>query len=149
MGPGPQGQAYGPSEDVHTPICTCSPSCSKSSRFVFIIEPYLVPQINGFVHFFREQIAKEIMYHVVFRTTTTCRIRIVLADLDSATFRSAPYPPIDTLALLGSTVSAFDSPDPGYSLELSSVLSSPAVKAPWQLAYRRHHAQLSDCQPGA
>ncbi|KAG2756189.1 hypothetical protein P692DRAFT_20868714 [Suillus brevipes Sb2] len=71
--------------------------------------------INGFVHFFREQIAKEIMYHVVFRTTTTCRIRLVLADLDSATFRSAPYPPIDTLALLGSTC---------YQVLLSKLLGS-------------------------
>lgn len=52
-----------------------------------------------------------------------------MADIDPATFTNAPYPPINTLALLGSTVSAFDSPGPGYSFELSSVLSSPAVKA--------------------
>ncbi|KAG1847482.1 hypothetical protein C8R48DRAFT_677579 [Suillus tomentosus] len=58
---------------------------------------------NGFVVFTREQIAKEIMYHLAFRTTTTCRIRLVMADLDPAAFRHAPHPPIDTLALLGST----------------------------------------------
>ncbi|KAG1847226.1 hypothetical protein F4604DRAFT_1936038 [Suillus subluteus] len=57
---------------------------------------------NGLALFFREQIAKEIMYHIVFHTTTTCRVRLVMADLDTATFRHALYPPLDTLALLGS-----------------------------------------------
>ncbi|KAG1735472.1 hypothetical protein EDD22DRAFT_959925 [Suillus occidentalis] len=58
---------------------------------------------NGFALFAKEQIAKEIVYHVVFRTTSTCRIRLVMADIDAAAFRHAPHPPVDTLALLGST----------------------------------------------
>lgn len=119
MGLSPKGQDSGPSTDVHSPICTCSPSCGKFSRFVFIVKPYLAPQSNSFAVFLREQIPKEIMYHIVFRTTTTCRIRLIMADLDAATFRHAPYPPIDTLAFLGSIVSAFGSPGPGYSFELS------------------------------
>ncbi|KAG1870967.1 hypothetical protein C8R48DRAFT_670557 [Suillus tomentosus] len=69
---------------------------------------------NGFTAFLREQIPKEIMYHDVFRTTTTCRIRLVMADLNAATFRHAPYPPIDTLAFLGSIC---------YQVLLSKLLS--------------------------
>ncbi|KAG2081538.1 uncharacterized protein F5147DRAFT_660778 [Suillus discolor] len=49
--------------------------------------------VNGFVAFTREQIAKEIMYHIAFHTTTTCRVRLVMADLEPAVFRHAPHPP--------------------------------------------------------
>lgn len=67
-------------------------------------------QNNSFALFAKEQIAKEIAYHVVFCTTNTYRIRLVMADINAAAFRHAPHPPVDMLALLGSTVSAFDSP---------------------------------------
>ncbi|KAG2097516.1 uncharacterized protein F5147DRAFT_656323 [Suillus discolor] len=42
------------------------------------------------------------LYHIVFRTTTTSRIRLTIADLEPAIFRHAPNPPADTLALAGS-----------------------------------------------
>ncbi|KIK31999.1 hypothetical protein CY34DRAFT_19376 [Suillus luteus UH-Slu-Lm8-n1] len=58
---------------------------------------------NSFALFAKEQIAKEIAYHVVFCTTSTYRIRLVMADINAAAFRHAPHPPVDMLALLGST----------------------------------------------
>ncbi|KAG1836626.1 hypothetical protein C8R48DRAFT_680462 [Suillus tomentosus] len=70
------------------------------------IRPYanvLPIAINGFAIFLAEQITKEIAYHIVFRINRTCKFRLVLADLDPAAFRHAPHPPLDTLALVGSS----------------------------------------------
>ncbi|KAG1791292.1 hypothetical protein EV424DRAFT_1355048, partial [Suillus variegatus] len=70
------------------------------------IRPYanvLPIAINGFTIFLAEQITKEIAYHIVFRINRTCKFRLVLADLDPAAFRHAPHPPLDTLALVGSS----------------------------------------------
>ncbi|KAG1899894.1 uncharacterized protein F5891DRAFT_1189373 [Suillus fuscotomentosus] len=49
------------------------------------------------------QIAKELVYHMIFRTTSTSRIRFTIADLEPATFRTVANPPVDTLALAGSS----------------------------------------------
>lgn len=110
MGHSSKGQASGPCANVHSPICECAPYRSKFSEFFFIVKPYLVSQINGFTIFLAEQITKEIAYHIVFRINRTCKFMLILADLDPAAFRHAPHPPLDTLALVGSSVSAFDSP---------------------------------------
>ncbi|KAG2109543.1 hypothetical protein DEU56DRAFT_762409 [Suillus clintonianus] len=47
-------------------------------------------------------ISKEIMWHIVFRPTTSHSVRLVLADLEPATFRSVEHPPFPTMSLLGS-----------------------------------------------
>ncbi|KAG0697352.1 hypothetical protein DFH29DRAFT_1003821 [Suillus ampliporus] len=57
---------------------------------------------NAFVKFLRHQMVKELIYHIVFRTTATCRVRLTIADLEPTTFRNATNPPVDTLALMGS-----------------------------------------------
>jgi hypothetical protein len=80
-----------------------------SSLFFLIVKPYFASQSNSLAFFFKEQIAKEIIYHVVFHTTSTCQVRLVRADIDAPAFRFAPHPLFDMLALSGSTISAFNS----------------------------------------
>ncbi|KAG1806046.1 hypothetical protein EV424DRAFT_1350868 [Suillus variegatus] len=63
---------------------------------------YLVQQVNSFVKFLENQMAKELVYHVIFRTTATCRVRLTIADFKPQIFRNATNPPVDTLALIGS-----------------------------------------------
>ncbi|KAG1894029.1 uncharacterized protein F5891DRAFT_1195717 [Suillus fuscotomentosus] len=60
-------------------------------------------EINGFATFLMHQIAKELIYHMIFRTTSTCCIRFTIADLEPATFRTVANPPVETLALVGSS----------------------------------------------
>ncbi|KAG2122897.1 hypothetical protein BD769DRAFT_1389508 [Suillus cothurnatus] len=57
---------------------------------------------NGFAWFLGHQMAKEVMWHIVFRPSSTCGVRLVLADLEPAAFRNADHPPFSTMALLGS-----------------------------------------------
>lgn len=59
---------------------------------------------NGFYRFLGHQMAKEIVYHVIFRTTNTCGVRLTIADLEPAMFRHAPHPPWGTTAFLGSSL---------------------------------------------
>ncbi|KAG1851797.1 hypothetical protein C8R48DRAFT_777748 [Suillus tomentosus] len=69
------------------------------------IHPYahsLPLSVNSFVKFLENQMAKELAYHVIFRTTATCRVRLTLADLEPQIFRNATNPLVDTLALMGS-----------------------------------------------
>ncbi|KAG2745103.1 hypothetical protein P692DRAFT_201808040 [Suillus brevipes Sb2] len=63
---------------------------------------HFVRQVNKFATFLQHQIAKELVYHIIFRTTATCHICLTIANLEPATFRNATNPPIDTLALVGS-----------------------------------------------
>ncbi|KAG2742746.1 hypothetical protein P692DRAFT_20879279 [Suillus brevipes Sb2] len=58
---------------------------------------------NGFAWFLFQQIAKEIMWHIVFRPSETHGIRLVLADLELETFRHSNNPPLSTLSLLGAS----------------------------------------------
>ncbi|KAG2097513.1 uncharacterized protein F5147DRAFT_777964 [Suillus discolor] len=58
--------------------------------------------INGFYAFLIHQAGKELVYHVIFRTTATNCIRFTIADLEPAVFRLSAHPPVDTLALVGS-----------------------------------------------
>ncbi|KAG1784370.1 uncharacterized protein HD556DRAFT_1451854 [Suillus plorans] len=69
------------------------------------IRPYahsLPLSVNSFVKFLENQMAKELVYHVIFRTTATCRVRLTIADFEPQIFRNATNPPVDTLALIGS-----------------------------------------------
>ncbi|KAG2099331.1 hypothetical protein BD769DRAFT_1677392 [Suillus cothurnatus] len=59
-------------------------------------------RITGFAWFLGHQMAKEVMWHIVFRPSSTCGVRLVLADLEPAAFRNADHPPFSTMALLGS-----------------------------------------------
>jgi hypothetical protein len=87
----------------------------KSNRFPIKVRvPYLLqlsflfqPQDNGFAWFFGCQIAKEIMWHIIFRSSPTHGVRLVLADMEPATFRNVDHPPFPTMSLLGSSVSVF------------------------------------------
>ncbi|KAG1832765.1 hypothetical protein EV424DRAFT_1533448 [Suillus variegatus] len=64
---------------------------------------HLLPiRINGFYAFLIHQAGKELVYHVIFRTTATNCMRFTIADLEPATFRHSAHPPVDTLALVGS-----------------------------------------------
>ncbi|KAG1865664.1 hypothetical protein C8R48DRAFT_672276 [Suillus tomentosus] len=64
---------------------------------------HLLPiRINGFYVFLVHQAAKEMVYHIAYRTTTTNRIRLTLADLEPAIFRHAAHLPVNFLALVGS-----------------------------------------------
>ncbi|KAG1738144.1 uncharacterized protein EDB91DRAFT_1082898 [Suillus paluster] len=56
---------------------------------------------NGFYAFLTHQAAKEMIFHIVFRTTATNRVHLTIADLEPATFRHAAHLPVDTLALVG------------------------------------------------
>ncbi|KAG1897633.1 uncharacterized protein F5891DRAFT_1191841 [Suillus fuscotomentosus] len=58
---------------------------------------------NGFAWFLTHQIAKEIMWHVIFRSTSTHAVRLVLADLEPTTFRNVDHPPFLTMSFLGSS----------------------------------------------
>ncbi|KAG2120562.1 uncharacterized protein F5147DRAFT_647038 [Suillus discolor] len=58
---------------------------------------------NGFAWFLTHQIAKEIMWHIVFRTTSTHAVRLVLADLEPTMFRNVDHPPFLTMSFLGSS----------------------------------------------
>ncbi|KAG1861316.1 hypothetical protein F4604DRAFT_1929911 [Suillus subluteus] len=61
---------------------------------------HLLPiEANGFATFLTHQMTKEMVYHIVFRTTTMSCIRLTIADLEPVIFRNAPHPPVDTLAL--------------------------------------------------
>ncbi|KAG1742176.1 hypothetical protein EDB19DRAFT_1907642 [Suillus lakei] len=63
---------------------------------------YFTQQVNKFYKFLHHQMAKELIYHIIFRTTATCHIRLTIADVEPMTFRTATNPPVDTLALVGS-----------------------------------------------
>ncbi|KAG2122457.1 hypothetical protein BD769DRAFT_1389714 [Suillus cothurnatus] len=58
---------------------------------------------NRFYRFLGHQMMKEIIYHVIFRTTNTCGVRLTIADLEPAMFRHAEHPPWETAAFLGSS----------------------------------------------
>ncbi|KAG1793768.1 hypothetical protein EV424DRAFT_1354101 [Suillus variegatus] len=64
---------------------------------------YFALQLNGFTAFLMHQIAKELIYHMIFRTMSMCPIRFTIADLEPATFRTVANPPVETLALAGSS----------------------------------------------
>ncbi|KAG1779353.1 hypothetical protein EV702DRAFT_1195316 [Suillus placidus] len=63
--------------------------------------------LNGFATFLKHQAAKELIYHMILRTTSTSRIRFTIADLEPNTFRNVANPPVDTLALAGSSITLF------------------------------------------
>ncbi|KAG1786591.1 uncharacterized protein HD556DRAFT_1449539 [Suillus plorans] len=48
-------------------------------------------------------IAKEIVYHVVFRSQETCNVRLTIADLEPAKFCNAPHPPWEALTFFASS----------------------------------------------
>ncbi|KAG1828468.1 hypothetical protein EV424DRAFT_1344718 [Suillus variegatus] len=58
---------------------------------------------NGFYRFLIHQIAKEIVYHVVFRSQETCDVRLTIADLEPTKFRNAPHPPWEALTFFTSS----------------------------------------------
>ncbi|KAG1736066.1 hypothetical protein EDD22DRAFT_959838 [Suillus occidentalis] len=58
---------------------------------------------NGFAWFLCQQITKEIMWHIVFRPSTTHGAPLVLADLNPADFKDVNHPPYATMSLLGSS----------------------------------------------
>lgn len=89
---------------------------------------YLVQQINSFVKFLQHQMAKELVYHVVYLITATCHIHLTIADLEPHIFRNATNPPVDTLALVASCVSAFCFMDALFMFVFTQVLSSAAGK---------------------
>jgi hypothetical protein len=91
--------------------------------------------------------AKELAYHVIFQTTATCRVRLTLADLEPQIFRNATNPLVDTLALMGSCVSAFYLLDALFTFVFTPVLSSAAGKTHSHLGHSWHHARLSICEP--
>ncbi|KAG1824023.1 hypothetical protein EV424DRAFT_1538386 [Suillus variegatus] len=64
---------------------------------------HLLPiRINGFYAFLIHQAAREMVYHIAYRTTTTNRIHLTIADLEPAIFRHGAHLPVDFLALVGS-----------------------------------------------
>jgi hypothetical protein len=104
-------------------------------------------QVNGFYTFLIHQASKEMIFHIVFRTTTTNRIHLTVADLEPATFRHAAHLPVDLLALVGLCVSA-----PYYigvllAFITTLVLPIAPYKASEHLEYREHHATVSPCEP--
>ncbi|KAG2065470.1 hypothetical protein BDR04DRAFT_1121838 [Suillus decipiens] len=58
--------------------------------------------LQMFYAFLTHQAAKEVIFHIVFRTTTTNYMRLTIADLEPAIFQHATHPPVDLLALVGS-----------------------------------------------
>ncbi|KAG1868588.1 hypothetical protein F4604DRAFT_1927123 [Suillus subluteus] len=97
-------------------ICSCWPDClfraniapealetvlTKDSKAP-MTHAEVLTLANGFATFLTHQMTKEMVYHIVFRTTTMSRIRLTITDLEPAIFRNAPHPPVDTLALVGS-----------------------------------------------
>ncbi|KAG0701857.1 hypothetical protein DFH29DRAFT_999848 [Suillus ampliporus] len=58
---------------------------------------------NGFAWFLCHQIAKEIMWHVVFHPTSTHSVQLVLANLEPGMFKNVAHPPFLTMSLLGSS----------------------------------------------
>ncbi|KAG2052330.1 hypothetical protein BDR06DRAFT_973116 [Suillus hirtellus] len=58
---------------------------------------------NGFAWFFGCQIAKEIMWHIIFCSSLTHGVQLVLADMEPATFRNVNHPLFPTMSLLGSS----------------------------------------------
>lgn len=95
---------------------------------------HFAPQVNGFNTFLNHQAATEMVFHIVFRTTATNRIRLVMADLEPMTFRSAAYPPADTLALVGSCVGALS--------RLSSVLLTFMIPLVLSVAPHKAHKHV-------
>ncbi|KAG1770605.1 carboxyl transferase domain-containing protein [Suillus placidus] len=66
-------------------------------------QAHLLPiSLNGFNTFLNHQAATEMVFHIVFRATATNRVRLTMADLEPMIFRSAAYPPAETLALVES-----------------------------------------------
>ncbi|KAG1729929.1 hypothetical protein EDB19DRAFT_1832235 [Suillus lakei] len=59
-------------------------------------------ELNGFATVLMHQVAKEFIYHMILRTTSTSCIRFTIADLEPGIFRTVANPPVDTLALAGS-----------------------------------------------
>ncbi|KAG1865668.1 hypothetical protein C8R48DRAFT_672281 [Suillus tomentosus] len=60
-------------------------------------------RVNSFAWFLAQQMAKEIMWHVVFRPYDSHGIRLVLANLEPDAFRNSDHPPFSTLSLLGTS----------------------------------------------
>jgi hypothetical protein len=123
------------------PIRVSSPSSRSLSCSNCVL------QVNGFYAFLIHQASKEMIFHVVFRTTTTNRIRLTIADLEPETFRHAAHQPADLLALVGSCVSA-----PYYigvllAFIITPVLPVASYEAREHLGYRKRYATLSPCEP--
>jgi hypothetical protein len=106
-----------------------------------------VPQANGFYAFLIHQACKEMVFHVVFRTTTTNRIRLTIVDLEPATFRHTTHQPVDLLALVGSCVSTPYYIGVSFAFIITPVLPVASYKAREHLGYRKRYATLSPCEP--
>jgi hypothetical protein len=62
---------------------------------------------NGIVWFLQHQIAKELVWYLVFRSCRSGTVTPILSDLEPSAFRGAAHPPPATLALAASRVSCF------------------------------------------
>jgi hypothetical protein len=119
---------------------------SRLNSLSQVLNPCFSLQANGFATFLTHQMTKEMVYHIVFRTTTTSRIHLTIADLEPATSRNAPHLPVDTLALVGSCVSAFCSLGILFHV-YHLVLSSITGKTCQYVGHSGRHAQLPNSGP--
>jgi hypothetical protein len=87
------------------------------------------------------------IFHVVFRTTTTKCFRLTIADLEPATFRHAAHQPVDLLALVGSCVSAPYYKGVLLAFTITPVLPVTSYEAREHLGYHKCYATLSPCEP--
>jgi hypothetical protein len=68
---------------------------------------YFTLQDNSFAWFLCQQIAKEIMWHIIFCPNTTYGASLVLAGLNTADLKNVNHPPYATMSLLESGVGLF------------------------------------------
>ncbi|KAG2139299.1 hypothetical protein DEU56DRAFT_755604 [Suillus clintonianus] len=79
-------------------------------RCVVLLHRFLLPNSgrlpiadNGLAWFLMKEIAKSLVYHLVFWRSVSATVPVVLADIAPGIFRNAPHPPMETLAFVGAS----------------------------------------------
>ncbi|KAG1891637.1 uncharacterized protein F5891DRAFT_1197617 [Suillus fuscotomentosus] len=68
-----------------------------------VTEEAILAMDNGLAWFIRKEIAKSLVFHLVFRRSVSAYILIVMADFAPDIFRNVPHPPAETLAFVGAS----------------------------------------------
>jgi hypothetical protein len=63
-------------------------------------------QNNGLAWFLNKEVAKSLIFHLVFRRSISAHISTIMADFAPHIFRNVPHPPAETLAFVGASVSS-------------------------------------------
>src|SRR5258708_14609993 len=81
--------------------------CGQLSSWLWLSGSYcFTTQDNGLIWFLKKEIARSLIFHLVFRRSISAHIPVIMADFALDIFRNVPHPPAETLAFVGASVSS-------------------------------------------